>query len=143
MAWVAANLEPDAPVAVITNSVWNSDADSEWFPVLTGRRSVATVQGSELLGQAAFYEQLATHRSLQACVVSATVACVRDWLASTPAAYLYLPAGPLHGPGSSDDCCADLRAALLADPDFVLVSDRPGATILRVPTAATATRPSR
>jgi hypothetical protein len=142
MAWVAANLEPEAPVAVITNSVWNSDADSEWFPVLTGRRSVATVQGTELLGQAAFYERLATHRSLQACVAAASAACVRDWLATTPATYLYLPAGPLHGPRSPDDCCADLRAALLADPGFVLVGDQPGATIFRVPASATATRPN-
>jgi hypothetical protein len=66
---------------------------------------------------------------------------VRDWLATTPATYLYLPAGPLHGPRSPDDCCADLRAALLADPDFVLVGDQPGATIFRAPTGGGAATP--
>jgi hypothetical protein len=141
MAWVASNLEPDAPIAVITNSVWNSDADSEWFPVLTGRHSVATVQGSELLGHAAFYEQLATHRLLQGCVSSASVQCVRDWLAATPAVYLYLPSGPLHGPNSPHDCCADLRAALRAEQDFTVVSEQSGATVFRAPAVSAATRP--
>ena len=30
MAWVDANLEPEAELAVITNSVWSGDPDSEW-----------------------------------------------------------------------------------------------------------------
>jgi hypothetical protein len=132
MATVAAELPPDARVAVITDSVWSGDPDSEWFPWLTGRRSVATVQGSEWLGTAAFDEQVRAHRALQACVEEATVACIEDWLAVWPADYLYLPMGPLHGTRSPEDCCAALRAALAADDGFDVAYDGPGATILSV-----------
>jgi hypothetical protein len=138
MAWVASNLEADARVAVITDSVWSGDQDSEWFPLLAQRRSVATVQGAEWLGQAAFEFQLQAHRALQGCVRPASVSCVHDWLATWPADYLYLPTGHLHGPTSPADCCADLRAGLAADPAFTPVYNGPGATIFRVNRQATA-----
>jgi hypothetical protein len=97
---------------------------------------VATVQGTEWLGQAAFDAQVQAHRALQACVRPASVSCVHDWLAEWPADYLYLPSGRLHGPSSPPDCCADLRAGLLADPAFSVVLDDAGATILAVSQAA-------
>jgi hypothetical protein len=132
LAWVAASLEPDATFALITDSEWSGDPDSEWFPLLAARRSVATVQGSEWLGQDAFEAQIIAYRALQACVRPASVACVRDWLAEWPADYLYLPSGRLHGPNSPADCCAELRGALLEDQDFAMVYEQPGAAILRV-----------
>lgn len=132
MAWVDANLPSDARVAVISDSVWSGDPDSEWFPVIAQRRSIATVQGSEWLGRATFNEQVRAHRRLQACVRPASVECVEDWLAEWPSDYLYLPMGPLHGPGSPDDCCADLRRMLSTDPHFTVVHTGPGATVVRV-----------
>ena len=138
MAWVGSELEPTARVAVITDSVFTGDPDSEWFPVVAERRSVATVQGYEWLGKAAFEEQVVVHRSLQGCVRPASVSCVHNWLAEWPADYLYLPIGPLHGPNSPADCCAELRAGLLADPAFTAIRDGPGATILRVNSPSTA-----
>ena len=132
--WVAANLEADAIVAVISDSEWSGDPDSEWFPLLTGRRSAATVQGSEWLGQAAFDAQVVVYRALQSCVRPASVSCVHEWLAEWPADYLYLPSGRLHGPNSSADCCADLRAALLEDEGFNVITEQNGATILQVAT---------
>jgi len=138
MAWVVSGLERGARVAVITDSEWSGDPDSEWFPLLAQRRSVATVQGAEWLGRAAFHRQLRAHRALQGCVRPASAGCVHDWLAIWPAEYLYLPKGQLHGPSSPADCCADLRAGLLADPAFTTVYDGPGATIFRVNGQATA-----
>jgi hypothetical protein len=132
MAWVAAELKPDATVALITNSIWPSDPDSEWFPLLADRHSVATVQGSEWRGVAQFMETRRAHHTLQTCVRQAKVECVQEWLAEWPADYLYLPKGRLHGPNSSADCCAALRVNLLADPAFTPVYDGPGATILAV-----------
>jgi hypothetical protein len=132
MVWVAANPPLDARVAVITGSEWSGDPDSEWFPQLTGRQSVATVQGSEWMGPEAFEAQVIAHRSLQACVITATAACIDDWLAQWPAFYLYLPTGSLHGPQSPADCCAELRAALATDGGYTLLYDGPGASIFRV-----------
>ncbi len=71
------------------------------------------------------------NRALQGCVDPASVSCVEDWLAEWGADYVYLPKGPLRGPGGPDDCCAELCAELLAAADaFEPVYDGPGATIL-------------
>ena len=43
---------------------------------------------------------------------------------------VYLPKGPLRGPGGPDDCCAELRAELAAADGFEPIYDGPGATIL-------------
>jgi hypothetical protein len=132
MSWVASELEPQARVALITDSFWTRDPDSEWFPLLAQRTSVATVQGSEWLGAIAFNERFRAHHTLQVCVREASVDCVHDWLAERPAEYLYLPTGHLHGPNSPPDCCAGLRQRLVADPGFDVVYEGPGATILKV-----------
>jgi len=130
MAWVDVNLEANAEVAVITDTEWSGDPDSEWFPLLTSRRSVATVQGSEWLGEAVFDAQVTASRTLQGCVRPASVSCVEDWLGEWDAGYVYLPKGPIHGPGGADDCCADLRQLLTDAEAFAPVYDGPGATIL-------------
>jgi hypothetical protein len=132
MSWVASELQPQARVALITDSFWTRDPDSEWFPLLAQRTSVATVQGSEWLGATVFNERFRAHHTLQICVREASVDCVQEWLAERPAEYLYLPTGHLHGPKSPPHCCAELRQRLAADPGFDVVYEGPGATILKV-----------
>ena len=53
MAWVAKHHPRDSFV-VLTESRWEADSASEWFPVLTGTRSLNTVQGREWLSDGAF-----------------------------------------------------------------------------------------
>jgi hypothetical protein len=132
MAWVASGLESDARVAVVTINGWSSDPDSEWFPLLAQRQSVATVQGSELLGRAAFEEQVRGHVALQDCVIDASVACLQDWLTRWPADVLYMPKGQLDGPTSPDDCCLEMRRLLATDDGFELIHESSGATVFRV-----------
>lgn len=132
MAWVASELESDARVAVVSINGWSSDPDSEWFPRLAQRQSVATVQGSELLGRAAFEEQVRAHAALQECVIDASVACLRDWLTRWPADVLYMPKGQLDGPTSPDDCCPEMRRLLATDDGFELIHESSGATVFRV-----------
>jgi hypothetical protein len=132
MAWVTAELAPDSRIAVVTDSGWAGDPDSEWFPLLTGRTSVGTVQGSEWLGATGFEAQVQAYRDLQACVQPAWASCVHDWMSQRSTDYVYLPKGPLHGPKSSADCCADLRAELAADARFAIVYDEAGASVFRL-----------
>jgi hypothetical protein len=139
MAWVDANLEADARFAVVTGDSWAVDPDSEWFPALAHRVSVATVQGSEWLGQTAFRAQLNAHGELQDCVEADSAGCVRAWLAEWPTDYVFIPKGHRHGPNSPPGCCTDLRTSLMSGRAFTLVYDGPGATILRVDTQS---RPS-
>jgi hypothetical protein len=138
MAWVEVNLDDASRVAVITDSSWAVDPDSEWFPALARRVSTATVQGSEWLGRETFRAQLDAYGQLQDCVDVATADCVLGWLSDWAAEYVFIPKGPLHGPNSAPDCCGALRADLSVDPGFTTIYDGRGATILQVNQQASA-----
>lgn len=47
MAWVKANTPAGSRFLVIPSSYWQADSISEWFPALTDRTSLLTVQGTE------------------------------------------------------------------------------------------------
>lgn len=55
MEWIKKNTRKDSTYLVISEkSGWWVDKVAEWFPALTGRKSVLTVQGSEWLGRGKF-----------------------------------------------------------------------------------------
>ena len=105
MAWVAANTPPQATFAVVAGR--NADQVSEWFPALTGRTSVATIQGYEWLGSQRWWRQYDMNVDLQACTTG-TDACLTAWMRQygVSPTYVYLPKGRLTGPLSPADCCS-------------------------------------
>src|SRR3546814_13784021 len=71
MAWVAVETPEDSRFALITDATrWSSDRSAEWFPYLTDRVSVATVQGLEWVTGDAFDrgERSAERRVGKECV---------------------------------------------------------------------------
>lgn len=133
MEWVAANLPPNASVAVVTGlDFWEGDRVSEWFPVLAQRRSVATFQGYEWLGVERWRAQLDAIRDLQACD-RRLADCLVAWQAkyNLGASFVMMPKGIVGGPPSAIDCCPSLRSTLRAEGEVVY--DGPGATIARMP----------
>jgi hypothetical protein len=126
--WARAETSQSATFAIVTGKAWEADYISEWFPVLTLRTSVATVQGSEWSGT--FVDRLAMFRQLQACARE-TATCIEDWAKGwkTAPSYLFLAKGRLSGPRSPTDCCPALRQTLLSSDGYALVYDGPGATI--------------
>ena len=130
MVWVAAHTRADATFVVVTGRAWYADEVSEWFPALTGRQSLATVQGYEWLGNTGWWRQQDLNANLQVCSVEAD-ACLTAWrqqYGSLPS-YIYLPKGRIAGPLSADDSCAGLRQTLAASPDYTVAYDGPGAAI--------------
>jgi len=130
MEWVRENADPGARFVVISGRTWERDFLSEWFPVLAGRTSLATVQGSEWTGIRAFLERLAMYHQLQSCAGRA-VTCVDDWIdrwADGPVD-VFVPKGRLSGPGSLSDCCPALRETMATSDRWVAIYDGPGATI--------------
>jgi hypothetical protein len=124
MQWMAAHTDTSARVLVLTSGPWQIDKVSEWFPVLAGRTSLATVQGSEWLPNRAFYAFIARQQRIASCANSGT-ACLAS-LRETPGlrfTHVYIP----NGAGVA--CCRPLLAALREDPRFELIYDEQGATI--------------
>jgi hypothetical protein len=130
MAWVAADTPAKATFLVVTGRDWFSDEVSEWFPALTDRGSVATVQGYEWLGSDRWWRQQDANADLRTCSTAAD-ACLTAWMQKygvTPT-YVYLPKGRIGGPFSAEDCCVGLRQTLRASPDYTVAYDGPGASI--------------
>jgi hypothetical protein len=132
MAWARTSLPASARVTVVTGREWYEDATSEWFPYLTGRRSVATVQGYEWTGAASWQAQLDLYAVLQGHATD-TAASVEAWAVDygVDFDYVYVPKGQLGGATSKDDCCTALRQTLKESSDFEIVYDGSGATIAR------------
>jgi hypothetical protein len=130
MSWIADNMPEETEFAVVTGREWTYDFVSEWFPVLTGRRSVATVQGSEWGGN--FIDRLAMHRQLQVCS-DRTVTCIESWMQGHDLAglFVFVPNGDSRSGEPPYDCCPALRETLRTSAEFIVLHDGPGGTVFR------------
>jgi hypothetical protein len=131
MTWVREHTPAASTFAVVSDDSWPVDRTSEWFPVLSGRTSVATVQGQEWIDGGAFQSRIADYDALQECA-RRNAACLDAWSADTgePIDYVYIPKiAPRFDPLSETKCCIGLQLALAGDPAFRQVYDGPGALI--------------
>ena len=67
MQWIRDNTAPESSFVVITGAEgWWADKISEWFPYLTARASLTTVQGLEWAGEGVFVAKVAAFEALSA-----------------------------------------------------------------------------
>ena len=132
MQWVNTHVPAGSPFVVVSGANWWNDATSEWFPAIAGHPSVATQQGYEWIGLAAWQRQSDSAAALQECARSG-LTCIEAWSHTygEPLAYLYLPKGHLLGPLSPSDCCTALRQELAQDPAYRIIYDGAGATVFQ------------
>lgn len=127
MEWVSANTPKESKFLVLHSANWfGADPASEWFPALTGRVSLATVQGYEWLPGLQFHGRQAPFKALQACATE-EASCLAGWMDETghSASHVYL----------GDGCCKPLERSLRASPDYRPVHDGARAVIFaRSPT---------
>jgi hypothetical protein len=130
MAWIANEAPESTDFLVISGGSWFVDPNSEWFPVLTGHRSVATVQGYEWLGKDAFDEQLDRSFQLQVCTWVGPE-CVSDWIDRYGGAdaWLFVPRAAIGTLTPTGDCCEALRTALAASPAYAVAYEGPGGAV--------------
>lgn len=89
LTWVEENTPADAAFLILPASAfWEGDWVSEWFPALTQRRSVLTVQGYEWLASR-YGEKITAYEELAACLDAKTL-CYADWGARHAPSFSYL-----------------------------------------------------
>ncbi len=115
MAWIAANTPPDAHVMVVSGTSWPIDATSEWFPVLTGRQSVATAQGTEWLGPGTFQEYEQRYKWLQSCAATTDLACARLWSEQVGPVDYVMAVRSHEAALNGYDCCLAFADRVIAD----------------------------
>ncbi|MHB8682907.1 MAG: hypothetical protein ACYC9X_01105 [Dehalococcoidia bacterium] len=133
MAWIRADTPASSEFVIVSGRPWPVDRDSEWFPVLAQRKSVATVQGYEWLPNDQFDAQRAAFVDLQQCA-NGDGACLDRWAAASGKTfqYVYVATIPTTSPDQHGvTCCDRLRTSLRSDPRYALVYDGAGATIFK------------
>ncbi len=132
LQWVATHTPGDARFLIWSGQDVGRDAVSEWFPALTARRSVATIQGTEWLNDQLFDARGQRYAQLQACT---SLRCIERWEQSGDevATHLYVQHTRALHPADVDDA-DDARAVFLDElrhaPQYQVVYDRPGGLIL-------------
>lgn len=89
MNWVRSNTPSEARFLVLTGTTSVScDSVLEWFPALTGRRSLYTVQGTEWTEGPNFKDYVRSTYGVQRCMSSDDPACLASEI--NPATYDYV-----------------------------------------------------
>jgi len=122
MEWIKNNTPAKSTFVIIPSGDAWSDVSSEWFPAMTGQKSLTTVQGSEWLNNATFYQTWRQYRELSDCSKE-DVECISSWsqINDIPIEYLYI--------STSVDLLA-LQKSLVASSEYYLVYDGIGAKLL-------------
>jgi hypothetical protein len=134
MAWIKENAPPTSTFLVMPSSERaESDPILEWFPALTERRSVGTMQGTEWLEGAELNRLVVAYDDLHDCAYS-NEACVEAWAAEYHLSFthLYLPSVRSERAGESiqTTCCPELQKALTNSNNYQTVFDGPGGLVL-------------
>jgi hypothetical protein len=124
MGWVTRETPANAKFLIVAGTPWEIDRNSEWFPVLTNRKSVATVQGYEYRPLGEFAHKKREYIDLQSCAAWVSQ-CLQDWSRTTgqPYTHVYIPKS------AERDCCRLLRYSLQRDPAYRMIYDGPGAVL--------------
>lgn len=78
--WITQNTTPDNTFLVLSSSLnWETDQVSEWFPALTDRKSVSTVQGSEWIPNGGHKLQGDLYDAINTCL-KIDFSCVEETL---------------------------------------------------------------
>jgi hypothetical protein len=91
MEWVNRNTSADSRFLVLTGTTSVScDSVLEWFPALTGRQSIFTVQGREWTEGPNFNNYILSTYPAQKCLASGDVSCLDSAVSRASYDYIYL-----------------------------------------------------
>ncbi len=91
MRWVQQNTPQDARFLVLTGTTSVScDSVLEWFPAISGRKSLLTVQGTEWTKGAGFNEYVRSTYAVQGCLSNGDLACLDGALDRAEYDYIYV-----------------------------------------------------
>jgi hypothetical protein len=130
MEWAFQNTPAGSTFALLTGEDgWHTDRISEWFPALSKRISVATVQGSEWLPDQEFKKRIERHDLLQICAEK-DFSCILTWAENNNISfsYLYISKSQVD----EDDTRLLVIYSLAISDQYRLIFENPGVSIYRV-----------
>lgn len=136
MQWIRENTPDESAFLVVTGETNGfCDSTSEWFPALTGRRSLATLQGNEWLKGNAFGEFIGDIQVMQACAYQGLECILEEAERFTPGFdYLYVSLSPPTldcAPANASSVTRSLVLELQQSAQFEPVFSSSGAVVFR------------
>jgi hypothetical protein len=89
IAWVRENTPEDSRFIIVTGEQPMTDTLSEWFPTLTERQSLATVQGFEWMPGGILATKMKQYGEIQYCITHDET-CLFNWAARTGQSFDYV-----------------------------------------------------
>ncbi|MCC6298248.1 MAG: glycosyltransferase family 39 protein [Anaerolineales bacterium] len=91
MQWALANTSGDARFLVLTGTTSVAcDFVSEWFPAVSGRKSLFTIQGAEWTKGAGFDDYISSTYAVQRCLTNGDMSCVDHAVSPEEYDYIYV-----------------------------------------------------
>ncbi|HET9590063.1 MAG TPA: glycosyltransferase family 39 protein [Anaerolineales bacterium] len=91
MSWARENTDADSRFLVLTGTTSVScDSVLEWFPALTGRQSIFTVQGTEWTKGADFNDYVRSTYTVQECLTGEDAACLDQAVNRSAYDFIYI-----------------------------------------------------
>lgn len=124
LTWIQNHTPADSRFLVLTGDAALSDPLSEWFPALTGRTSLVTVQGHEWTTELPLRESLREYAEAQACL-NEDANCLSNWDFD----FIYIRRIRPNPEGGIDSQPSILEQTLRDSNEFVIVYDSDVAVI--------------
>ncbi len=128
MNWIVQNTPSDSSFLILTGDAALSDPLSEWFPALTGRRSITTVQGHEWTPDSPLRQNLYTYNQAQSCLLK-DLHC----LSNLNFQYLYIRKVKPQKDGSTAQQDSLLETSLRSSQEYGIAYESPTAVIFAAP----------
>lgn len=130
MEWISQNTYSNDQFAILTGEqYWAEDQISEWFPVLSKRISVSTVQGSEWLPDHEFQKHIERYNLLQSCARK-DFSCILTWSQNNNINFsnLYI----IRPKVGEEDSQLPIAYSLTTSNHFKLIFENPGVSVFKV-----------
>ena len=130
LSWISQHTPVDSRFIILTGLNGPDDSLSEWFPALSSRPSLATIQGHEWNPQKSITPALKDYWLLQSCLAQ-TTDCLDQWVTKTKLNYDYVYLRKIQpGPdGNIEKTAGVLENSLRTSSDYNIAYESETAVI--------------
>ena len=131
MQWVKENTPEDSQFILLDSAnTWGVDQSNEWFPVLSERKSISTVQGSEWLPDRQFENNKKQYYELKSCANKGT-ACLESWAGQNKMDYSHVFITRSDCTSNRGYCLLPLEMSLWGSRDYTNIFENDAVLVFK------------
>jgi hypothetical protein len=131
MNWIKNNTPEDSNFVVLnTNKTWSTDSTSEWFPAISERRNIITVQGTEWLPASTYLDIKRWSSEVKDCF-SIGESCLSTWGTTNRIGFDYLFISKLDTSKTCEKCDVLFTNSIQSSQKYLPVFENEGAAIFK------------